>query len=66
MFLAIGGYDAALQAATASMRYSIYAFSNYSPVVINLVMFFLFRGFDLEQKLPALREKVAARRARQS
>ncbi len=66
VFLAIGGYDATLQAATASMRYSIYAFSNYFPVVINLVMFFLFHGFDLEQKLPALREEVAARRARQS
>lgn len=63
-FLMIGSYDASLSAATASMRYSIYGFSNYLPVVINLLMYFIFRGFDLEQKLPALREEVAARRAK--
>ena len=45
------------------MRMSIYGFSNYLPVVINLLMFFIFRGFDLEQKLPQLRAEVEARKA---
>ncbi len=64
-FLVIGSYDATLAVASTSMRYSIYAFSNYFPVVINLLMYFIFRGFDLEAKLPKLREEVAARRAAQ-
>lgn len=63
LFLAMGGYDATLEVASQSMRYAIYGFSNYFPVVINLLMFFLFRGFDLEQKLPALRAEVEARKA---
>lgn len=62
-FLAIGAYDATLEVATTSMRYSIYAFFNYLPVVINLIMFVIFLKFDLEEKLPKMREEIAARRA---
>lgn len=62
-FLLIGSYDPSLAAATTSMRWSIYGFSNFLPVVINVLMFFIFRGFDLEEKLPKMREEVAARRA---
>lgn len=40
-FLAIGGYQASLESATASMRYSIYGFSNYLPLVVNLAMFLI-------------------------
>ena len=65
LFLVLGSYDATLAAATPSMRYSIYAFSNYFPVVINLVMFLIFRGFDLEKKLPQIRAEIEARRAGQ-
>lgn len=63
IFLTLGSYDATLEVATTSMTWSIYAFSNFMPVVINLLMFFLFRGFDLEAKLPKMREEVAARKA---
>ena len=63
-FLVLGAYDAALEAASASMRASIYGFSNYLPVVINLLMFFIFLRFDLEKKLPGMHEEVAARRAK--
>ncbi len=63
LFLVLGSYDAALQAATPSMRIAIYGFSNYLPIVINLLMFFIFRKFDLEKKLPGMREEVAARKA---
>ena len=63
-FLVIGSYDATLAVASTSMRNSIYGFSNYLPIVINLVMFFIFRGFDLEKKLPQLRAEVEARRGK--
>ncbi len=63
LFLVLGSYDPTLTEATASMRYSIYGFSNYLPVVINLLMFFIFTRFDLEKKLPAMRKEVAERRA---
>ncbi len=63
LFLVLGAYDATLSEATASMLYSIYGFSNYLPVVINLLMFVIFTRFDLEKKLPAMREEVAERRA---
>lgn len=62
-FLAIGAYDASLTVASTSMRYSIYGFSNYLPVVINLIMFVIFLKFDLEKKLPKMREEIAARKA---
>lgn len=61
-FLAIGGYQASLESATASMRYSIYGFSNYLPLVANLAMFLIFTRFDLEEKLPKMREEVLARK----
>lgn len=63
LFLVLGSYDATLTEATASMRYSIYGFSNYLPVVINLLMFVIFTRFDLEKKLPAMRQEVAERKA---
>lgn len=63
-FLTIGHYDATLAAATDSMRYSIYGFSNYLPLAVNLVMFIIFLGFDLEKKLPGMLKEVQERRAK--
>ena len=63
-FLVLGSYDASLSAATTSMKYSIYGFSNLLPIAINLLMFFVFRGFDLEEKLPAMKAEVEARHAK--
>ena len=60
-FLVLGSYDSTLSTATTSMRYAIYAFSNYLPIVLNVGMFLIFRGFDLEEKLPAMRAEVAKR-----
>ena len=65
-FLVIGAYDATLAVASQSMRWSIYGFSNYLPLVINLRMYVIFRGFDLEQKLPQMRAEVEARKAGKS
>ncbi len=60
--LAIGAYDATLSVATTSMRYAIYAFSNYLPLIINLVMFLVFRQFDLEERLPEIQAELRRRR----
>lgn len=60
--LALGSYDATLEVATTSMRYAIYAFSNYLPLIINLALFYLFRHFDLEEKMPAIHKELARRR----
>ena len=61
--LALGSYNPDLEVATTSMRYAIYAFSNYLPLIINLGLFVLFRFFDLEDKLPAIHEELARRRS---
>ena len=63
LFLILGSYDASLAVASTSMRYSIYGFSNSLPLAINLLMFLLFRCFDLEQKLPQMRKEIEERRA---
>lgn len=61
-FLAVGAYDASLEVATNSMRYAIYGFSNYLPIVLNLLMYFVFKKFDLEEKLPGMRAEIETRR----
>lgn len=66
LFLAIGAYDATLEVATESMKMSIYGFSNYLPIVINMALFFVFRGFDIEEKLPQMKKEIAARRTSSS
>lgn len=62
LFLALGSYDPNLEIATSSMKAAIYGFSNYLPIVINLALFFIFRGFDIEEKLPQMKEEIARRR----
>lgn len=60
--LALGSYDATREVATTSMRYAIYAFSNYLPLIINLALYFMFRHFDLEEKMPEIHKELARRR----
>lgn len=62
LFLFLGHYDATLAAATSSMKMAIYGFANYLPIVINLLLFFSFMGFDIEAKLPQMKAEVEARR----
>lgn len=61
--LTIGAYDSTLEVATNSMKTSIFVFSNILPVVISMTMFVIFLGFDIEKKLPQMREEIAARKA---
>lgn len=61
-FLVIGAYDPTLAVATSSMRYAIYGFSNYLPLVINIIMFLVFMKFDLEERLPGIQKELEKRR----
>lgn len=61
--LALSAYDATLAAATDSMKAGIYAFSNYVPIVINVVMFVIFLKFDIEKKMPQIKKEMEERRA---
>ncbi|MCM1027103.1 MAG: MFS transporter [Roseburia sp.] len=61
--LALSAYDATLEVATDSMRAGIYAFSNYVPIVINVLMFVIFLKFDIEKKLPQIKKEMEERRA---
>lgn len=63
-FLVIGAYDASLAVATSSMRYAIYGFSNYLPLVINVIMFLVFTKFDLEERLPKIQKELEERRTK--
>lgn len=62
-FLVAGAYNPDLPVASDSMRAAIYGFANYLPIIINFVMFLLFRGFDLEDKLPQMKKVIEERRA---
>ena len=61
--LAAVSYDSSLATATAATKGAIYGFSIIIPLIISLVMYLLIRKFDLEEKLPAMKEEVAARKA---
>lgn len=61
--LAIAHYDATLDVATAATRQAIYAFNIYIPLVLFLVMFICAMKFDLEAKLPGIREELERRKA---
>lgn len=62
--LAIAHYDPTLEAATAATRQAIYAFNIYIPLALFLIMFICAVKFDLEPKLPEIREELERRRER--
>ena len=62
--LSLSAYDATLKVATESMKMGIYAFSNFVPIAINVIVFVIFLGFDIEKKLPQMRAEVEARRSK--
>ena len=61
--LALSAYNPDLTVATDAMRNGIYAFANYIPIVLNMIVFVIFLGYDIEKKLPAMREEIEARKA---
>ena len=63
-FLAAVGYDAAQTVAPAATKMAIYGFAIVTPLVIFVIMFILVSKFDLEKTLPAMKEEIAKRKAR--
>ncbi|MDL2250357.1 sugar (glycoside-pentoside-hexuronide) transporter [Lachnospiraceae bacterium PF1-21] len=61
--LAAVHYDSSLTVAPQATKMAIYGFSFIVPLIMFIVMFILVSGFDLEKKLPAMREEVAKRKA---
>ena len=61
--LALAHYDASMTVATAATRQAIYAFNIYIPFVLFLVMFICAVKFDLEAKLPEIKEELEKRRS---
>lgn len=60
--LAIAHYDATAAVATTATRQAIYAFNIYIPLMLFLVMFICAVKFDLEAKLPEIREELEKRK----
>lgn len=61
--LAAASYDGFATVVTPAVRQAIYTFSIYIPLLLFIVMFVMTLKFDLEAKLPAMREEIAARKA---
>ena len=60
--LAIAHYDATAAVATTATRQANYAFNIYIPLLLFAVMLVCAVKFDLEAKLPAIREELEKRR----
>lgn len=61
--LAVASYDGFAEVVTPSVKQAVYAFGIYIPLLLFVIMFVLTLRFDLEAKLPAMREEIAARKA---
>lgn len=56
------GYDASLAVATDATKMAIYGFSFIIPLIMFIAMFVMVSMFNLEKKLPEMREEVARRK----
>ncbi len=56
------GYNASLTVAPAATKMAIYVFSIIIPLVFFIIMFVLVSRFDIEKKLPAMKEEIAKRK----
>ena len=61
--LALASYDGFAEVATPAVRQAVYTIGIYIPLALFVIMFILTIKFDLEEKLPAMREEIAARKA---
>ncbi len=59
--LAAVHYDASAAAATTSVRYGIYSFAIYLPLVMMICLYLMIRKFDLEAKYPQMMAEIKAR-----
>lgn len=63
LIMGLAGFDGTAEVITSSARASIVALYGWVPGALFVVLFFIMRFFDLEKKLPKIREELAARRA---
>lgn len=61
--LAVASYDGLAEVATPAVRQAVFTFGIYIPLLLFVVMFILTLRFDLEAKLPSMREEIAKRKA---
>ena len=61
--LAAASYDGQATEVTSAVRQAVFSFGIYIPLIIFIVMFVISMCFDLEAKLPAMREEMAKRKA---
>lgn len=59
--LAVAGYDHMGETLTASVRYGIYTFSIYLPLLAMIGLFLMASAFDLEKKYPQIIAAIKAR-----
>lgn len=60
--LGVVSYDAAMEVATTAVKQAIFTFSIYLPAMMFAILFIMSCKFDLEAKLPKLREEIARRK----
>lgn len=60
--LGIAGYEATAAVASTAVRQAIFTFGIYIPLALFVIMFVLTLQFDLEAKLPAMKEEIASRK----
>ncbi|MBQ3381426.1 MAG: sugar (glycoside-pentoside-Hexuronide) transporter, partial [Oscillospiraceae bacterium] len=59
--LAAAHYDPSAAAATSAVRYGIYTFSIYLPLVMLVVLFLIVSRFDIEGKYAEMMAQIKAR-----
>ena len=64
--LALAHYDKTLTVATDATKMAIYGFSFIIPLILFIGMFIIVCKFDLEKKLPAMKEEIAKRKAEEN
>lgn len=60
--LSLAAYDATMAVATEAAKQAIFAFSIFIPAVMFAILFVMSMKFDLEKRLPQLREEIAKRK----
>lgn len=60
--LAIAAYNPTSEVATAATKQAIFTFSIYIPALMFLVLFIMTLKFDLEKRLPKLKEEIEKRK----
>lgn len=61
--LGLAHYDSSLAVATEATKMAIYAFCFIIPLIMFIIMFILVGRFDLEKKIPGMKEEIAKRKA---